>query len=62
MQQVLKMKIDGLPRKKEDTLKSAVRRPLLEKREKWCTPVISGNVKNKPASYFALIEAHPPNA
>jgi hypothetical protein len=50
-QQVLKMKIDGPPRKREATLESAVwqatlrlslRAGFLEKREKWRTPSYFG--------------------
>jgi hypothetical protein len=50
-EQVLKMKIDGAPRKREATLESAVwqatlrlslRAGFLEKREKWRSPVVGG--------------------
>jgi len=57
------MKIDGAPRKREPTQEPAVwQATSRKKREKWRTPVISGNVKDKPASYFVVKVAHPPSS
>jgi hypothetical protein len=50
-QQVLKMKIDGAPRKREATLESVVWQATSQKTD-GDPPVISGNVKDKPAIYF----------
>jgi hypothetical protein len=61
LQQVLKMKIDGAPRKREPTPESAVWQATSRKNARsGAPPVISGNVKDKPASYFVVKVAHPP--
>jgi hypothetical protein len=64
------MKIDGPPRKREATLESvawqatlrlSLRAGFLEKREKWRIPSYFARCqKNKPALYFAVKVAHPP--
>ena len=62
LQQVLKVKIEGAPRKREATLESKVWQATSRKQTReGAPPVISGNVKDKPASYFVVKVAHPPD-
>jgi len=53
-QQVLRMKIDDTPRKSPLSRRCA--RPLLEKREKWRTPVVSLDVKKTNPLYTSRLK------
>jgi hypothetical protein len=60
-QQVLKMKIDGAPRKREAALESAVWQATSRKPREMAHPprLFRSMLKNKPALYFVKV-AHPP--
>jgi mRNA interferase MazF len=44
----------------KDSALQSRQKPLLEKREKWRTPLFRSMFKDKPASYFPVKVAHPP--
>jgi len=56
------MKIDGAPRKREGhSGVGGVAGHFSKSARNGAPPVISGNVKDKPASYFVVKVAHPPS-
>jgi hypothetical protein len=60
-QQVLKMKIDGLPRKREATLESAVWQATSRKAREVAHPqFVLCNVLQNPNYTFRVNRAHPP--
>ena len=64
LQQVLKVKIDSAPRKREATLELAVWQATSPKNVRSGAPprLFQAMLKDKPASYFVVKVAHPPSS